>query len=98
MTPRNPLDKKVIVDRTLAKAVLDILDANCASFSAHEREELRHALAADLTGWAATLVNPDRKMLSKCVQGHDLIQTAVVERNHRRMLEASPPLPTGEKQ
>lgn len=95
MTPRNPLDGKVIIDRTLAKAVLDILDANCASFSAHEREELGHALAADHTGWAAVPVNPNRKMLAKCVQGHDPIQTAVVERNHLRMLAASPPLPGG---
>ena len=97
MTPRNPLDDKVIIDRVLAKAVLDILDASCASFSEYERTELRKALAADLTGWVAVphvltggMFNASRVDLPETVM---LPVGLVAQCKWASILDASPPLP-----
>ena len=95
----NELDDKVIVDRMLAKAVLDILDANCASFSAHERDELRHALAADLTGWVAVPVVLTGSMFNASRVDYPMTLTApigvVAQLNWAAMLAASPSLLEG---
>lgn len=102
----NKLDGKVIVDRDTVKAVIDILDANCASFSDFERRELRKALATDLTGWAAVPVVQTPEMLNAGKEEYQMVLAtfgnqykldAIGEAYHA-MLNASPPLPgtTGE--
>jgi hypothetical protein len=98
----NKLDGKCIVDRDTLKAVIDILDANCASFSDFERRELRKALAQDLTGFVATVAEPTREMAYAGRNARlntyipPIMDASVGDKiSFRAMLNASPPLGGG---
>jgi len=91
----NKLDNKLILDRQFALELLDCLDVNDPDHGQVAQKLHEIMSAQDLTGWAAVLVVPTRKMMAKFVRGNDPLQTDNVVRRHRTMLNASPPLPGG---
>lgn len=100
MTPRNPLDKKVIVDRELFRALyLLAKNASIGKLSDADAETCRELWKQELTGWAAVPVElTDDHINVAWLNIDDDLENKTLRNVHRAMLEASPPLPTGEKQ
>lgn len=99
MTPRNPLDKKVIVDRELFRALyLLAKNASIGKLSDADAETCRELWNQELTGWAAVPVKMDLNMVFAFDKGINPKNIFGVPNGYAAMLEASPPLPTGEKQ
>lgn len=98
MTPTNPLDDKVIIDREVFVGILDMarrgLDSGFFGEVYHQDfAKGEKALAANLTGWAAVPVEETRQMMDTARQYKNLLTPW--GRAYRAMLEASPPLPGG---
>jgi hypothetical protein len=96
----NKLDDKAIVDRRLLETIRAILRNidQCPTTLAMVNE----ALATDLTGWAAVVVEPTMEQahagrnarLSTYV--HPMMDASVSDKiSYAAMLKASPPLPGG---
>jgi hypothetical protein len=97
MTPRNPLDKKVIVDREAAERILKHLEMHsCSHVTAFRHAFIRpleKALAQDNTGWAAVPVEAtDDQLHSAWLSVDDLENWGVARTCYTAMLNASLPL------
>jgi hypothetical protein len=72
MTPRNPLDGKLIIDREAAERILKHLEMHsCSNVTAFRHAFIRpleQALAQDNTGWAAVPVKHTPDMASAAVK------------------------------
>ncbi len=91
MTPRNPLDKKVIVDRKTVEA-LDKFARRLGFERGKAFVDLRKALAQDNTGWAAAPVEATADMFERiCEAGGSDDWDGIWP----GALIASPPLPGG---
>ena len=107
MTPRNPLDDKVIVDRNILEEVFRYR----GNYSSATLQALEQALAQDNTGWCATREpfsldesTPDNPMLNAAAEWYR--ENGFYERRgfyesvnglFRAMLAASPPLGGGKE-
>lgn len=98
MTPRNPLDNKVIVDReTLENLILYWVNSDVDS---KVLSAAKQALAQDLTGWAAVPKMVTGRMLNAIKESKRLNLEQYVtcsdsmakQLAYSAMLEASPPL------
>ena len=101
MTPRNPLDGKVIVDREVFVGILDMarrgLDSGFFGNVFHQDfAKGEQALAQDNTGWAAVVVEPTWKQEAEGAKfvNPDGSDASTV---YSAMLAACPPLPGGGK-
>jgi Holliday junction resolvase len=94
----NKLDGKVIIDRKTVEA-LDKFARRLGFERGKAFVDLRKALAQDNTGWAAVPVElTDDHINVAWLNIDDDLENKTLRNVHRAMLEASPPLPTGEKQ
>ncbi len=92
MTPRNPLDKKVIVDRKTVEA-LDKFARRLGFERGKAFVNLRKALAQDLTGWAAVVIEPsDDHVHEAWLKNDDDLEHKVLRNAYTDMLNANPPL------
>jgi len=94
MTPRNPLDGKLIIDREAAERILKHLEMHsCSNVTAFRHAFIRpleQALAQDNTGWAAVPVEETRQMMDAARLYKNLLTPW--GRAYRAMLNASPAL------
>jgi hypothetical protein len=105
----NKLDGKCIVDRDKLHMIFNALEnihheEEKGGYPLHPEmrafmEHFKTALATDLTGWAAVPVElTDDHIYVAWLKIDDDLENKTLRDVHRTMLNASPPLPTGEKQ
>ena len=98
MTPRNPLDGKVIVDREILEQLLAIAERFYADPNLNlpdARMAAQQALAQDNTGWAAVPILSTMQM--DCAGANNVFDNlSRASETWSAMLAASPPLGGGE--
>lgn len=97
MNPRNKLNDKVIIDReVLQNLILYWVNSDVDS---EVLNAAKQALAADLTGWAAVLVDSTDDMLIALYPRNPFVLSPSDKNGfvdcYKAMLAASPPLPGG---